>query len=187
MVSLLLKQRAALVYSGNNFVCHHNEDEAHHRLDEAGRRGHADVIELQQSTIPVSYTHLDVYKRQPVNLTNHSYFNLNGGGSVLEHRLYVNAERFCENDAGCLPTGQLLWVEGTPFDFRTPKAIGADIGADCEQLRRGGGYDHNFVLSGKHAATLYSPDSRIELVVEMCIRDSLQGAPADVGLAAGGL
>lgn len=101
-----------------------------------------------------------------VNLTNHAYYNLNGGGSVLEHELTVFAERFCENDGGCLPTGKLLWVEGTPFDFRQPKPIGRDIGADCEQLRRGGGYDHNYVLSGKRAAVLYSAKTGIEMTVE---------------------
>ena len=70
-----------------------------------------------------------------VNLTNHSYFNLSGGGSVLKHRLQLFAERFAENDGGCLPTGALLKVEGTPFDFRTEKEIGADIGAENEQLK----------------------------------------------------
>lgn len=142
------------------------------RLSPDGEEGYPGNLQVQvtftlteDNTLSIQYDALSD-RDTPVNLTNHSYFNLNGGGSVLEHRLYVNAERFCENDGGCLPTGQLLWVEGTPFDFRTPKTIGADIGADCEQLRRGGGYDHNFVLSGKHAATLYSPDSRIELVVE---------------------
>ena len=102
----------------------------------------------------------------PVNLTNHTYFNLNGGGTVLGHALQLFAERFCENDSGCLPTGKLLAVEGTPFDFRLPKPIGRDIGADCEQLRRGGGYDHNFVLSGTTAAVLYSPDSGVEMTVQ---------------------
>ena len=101
-----------------------------------------------------------------VSLTNHTYFNLDGGGSVLEHELQVFAERFCENDAGCLPTGKLLWVEGTPFDFRQPKPIGRDIGADCQQLRRGNGYDHNYVLSGKKAAVLYSARTGIRLTVE---------------------
>ena len=101
-----------------------------------------------------------------VSLTNHSYFNLNGGGSVLKHRLQLFAERFTENDAGCLPTGKLLWVEGTPFDFRTEKEIGTDIGADDEQLRRAGGYDHNYVLMGKKAAVLYSEESGIEMTVE---------------------
>ncbi|MBR3257436.1 MAG: galactose-1-epimerase, partial [Eggerthellaceae bacterium] len=88
----------------------------------------------------------------PVNLTNHSYFNLDSGADVLAHRLQVFANRFCENDAGCLPTGRLLDVAGTPFDFRMEKAIGAGIGADHEQLRLAGGYDHNYRLSGSCAA-----------------------------------
>lgn len=101
-----------------------------------------------------------------VNLTNHSYFNLNGGDTVLNHTLQVFAHRFAENDDGCLPTGQLLPVEGTPFDFRTPKTIGADIGRDDEQLRRGGGYDHNYVLSGPRAVVLQGDRSGIVLTVD---------------------
>ncbi|MBR3257744.1 MAG: galactose mutarotase [Eggerthellaceae bacterium] len=105
----------------------------------------------------------------PVNLTNHSYFNLDSSADVLTHKLQVFADRFCENDAGCLPTGRLLDVTGTPFDFRTEKAVGADIGADHEQLRLAGGYDHNYCLSEgdgtmpRRAAVLRSDASGIRL------------------------
>ena len=102
----------------------------------------------------------------PLNLTNHSYFNLNGSGSILSHRLRLFSERICENDAGCLPTGRLLWVEGTPFDFREEKEIGTDIGAENEQLKLAGGYDHNFVLAGKKAAVVWGDQTGIELTVE---------------------
>ena len=101
-----------------------------------------------------------------VNLTNHSYFNLNGGGDVLGHSVQIFAERFAENGEGCLPTGRLLPVEGTPFDFQKEKSIGAEIGADDEQLRLAGGYDHNYVLCGKKAAVLYGPETGIEMTVE---------------------
>ena len=74
----------------------------------------------------------------------------------MEQTLWLNAERFLELGAGTLPDGVQLPVEGTPFDFRTPKPVGRDIDADDKQLRAGGGYDHNFCLGGGHAATLES-------------------------------
>ena len=98
-----------------------------------------------------------------VNLTNHSYFDLSGCGRAMEQTLRLNAERFLELGAGTLPTGRQLSVEGTPFDFRTPKAVGRDIDLDDAQLRAGGGYDHNFCLSGAHAATLESAVTGIRM------------------------
>lgn len=104
-----------------------------------------------------------------ISLTNHSYFNLNGSGSALNHILQIFADRFTENDAACLPTGKFLDVAGGPFDFAAPKALGRDIDENDEQLACGHGYDHNYVLSGaeglKKAAVLFSPDSGIRLTV----------------------
>jgi len=90
-------------------------------------------------------------KKTVVNLTNHSYFNLAGPGSgdILRHILMIEADKFTPVDVGLIPTGELRDVAGTPFDFRKPTAIGARIGADDEQIKLGGGYDHNFVLRRK--------------------------------------
>lgn len=105
-------------------------------------------------------------KKTVINLTQHSYFNLSGDFSkpILDHEVSIDSDQFLPVDATLIPTGQLKDVKGTPFDFRTAKPIGQDIDADDEQLKKGGGFDHCWVLNDQDAgmrlaATAYHKES----------------------------
>lgn len=106
-------------------------------------------------------------KTTPVNLSHHSFFNLKGeaGGTITDNILQIDADHITPTDANLIPTGELLPVEGTPFDFRTPHAIGDMIDADNEQLKNGRGYDMNWVLNRPNngevvkVMSIYDPQS----------------------------
>ncbi len=88
-------------------------------------------------------------KATPINLTHHSFFNLKGAGNgdVNGHIVQINANSYTPVDEGLIPTGEIAPVEGTPMDFRKPTVIGERLGDDFEQIKRGNGYDHNWVLN----------------------------------------
>jgi aldose 1-epimerase len=100
-----------------------------------------------------------------LNLTNHSYFNLagQGNGDILHNQVKIDASRYTPVNENLIPTGELASVAGTPFDFRKATAVGARINDDNDQLKKGHGYDHNWVLEngGKlaEAAEVYEPSS----------------------------
>ncbi len=105
-------------------------------------------------------------KKTIINLTQHSYFNLSGDFSknILDHEITINADSFLPVDSTLIPTGEVISVEGTPFDFREAKTVGEDISMSDKQLSYGNGYDHCWVLNNqeiglRHVASAYHPFS----------------------------
>lgn len=128
-------------------------------------------IEMTYSLTPDNEFRVDYKattdKPTVANFSHHPFFNLKGegNGTVLDNVLTINASHTTPVDSVLIPTGQIAPVEGTPFDFREPHAIGERIGADNQQLRNGGGYDHNWVIDRKtesgieQVATVWEPAS----------------------------
>ena len=120
-----------------------------------GEEGYPGVLSCEvtytltrDNAVKIDYE-VEANQATPKNITNHSYFNLAGQGSgdILDHVLTLQAPWTTPVDETLIPTGEITRVKGTPFDFTTPHAIGKRINADDEQIKFGGGYDHNFVFN----------------------------------------
>ena len=152
---------------GENSVTFSLEDEDGH-LGFPGNKKVSVTYSLSAENELTLHYHAVSDKKTIINLTNHSYFNLDGhgAGSIEEHELWLGAPHFTPVVPGSIPTGEIRAVAGTPMDFTQPKKIGRDIREDYEQLLLTGGYDHNFVIDGwnddstlRHIATVKGPKS----------------------------
>lgn len=112
-----------------------------------------------------------------VNMTNHSFFNLNGhqSGNILNHQVWIDADAFTRTNAHSIPTGEIVPVEGTPMDFRTFRLIGEAIDSDYEATVLGGGYDHNWVLNNKGEYNLVARAIGDQSGIEMEVYTDLPG------------
>ena len=122
-----------------------------------GAEGFPGNVDITVQYVLTDHNELEIHyiattdKKTIVNFTNHAYFNLGGveNGDILDTELMLNCDYFTPTDADSIPTGEVRPVEGTAFDFRTPKRIGKDIHADDVQLKQCRGYDHNFCVNGE--------------------------------------
>ena len=145
---------------------------------EDGEMGYPGKLDVEL-TYQIIDNQLEIYykattdKKTPINLTNHSFFNLagEGSGTINNHILKLNSDYFSPVDSNLIPTGEKKPVAGSPFDFRRPKAIGTDINSSDDQIVYGGGYDHNFILNKQHqdslsrAATVFEPNRGVKMEI----------------------
>ena len=124
---------------------------------------------LKENSLVINYK-ATTNKTTICNLTNHTYFNLNGYGNILQHQVQILADYFTENNQESIPTGKIIPVENTPMDFRNPQYIEKDINNEYYQIQYAKGFDNNWVLNNyngeiRKIATAYSELSGIELEV----------------------
>ncbi len=141
-----------------------------HYLSKDGEEGYPGNLSVtavytltEDNALKLQYT-ATTDKDTVLNLTQHSYFNLSGKGNILQDIVMIPADKFTPVDSTLIPTGELKSVAGTPFDFRQPTAIGARINDVDEQIKFGGGYDHNWVINKPMGelglmARVYDPNS----------------------------
>ena len=124
---------------------------------------------LKENSLVINYK-ATTNKTTICNLTNHTYFNLNGYGNILQHQVQILADYFTENNQESIPTGKIIPVDNTPMDFRNPQYIEKDINNEYYQIKYAKGFDNNWVLNNyngeiRKIATAYSELSGIELEV----------------------
>jgi aldose 1-epimerase len=135
-----------------------------HRVSSYGEEGYTGELDVtveytftDQNELVIEYL-ATTNKKTIVNLTHHAFFSLAGTADptpdILDQICEINADFYLPTDATAIPTGEILKVEGTPFDFRTPKPFGQDINADNEQIQNGSGFDHCYVLNKKEEGEL---------------------------------